>query len=378
MKTWFCSGFTRRQKLSHTRVAGASRKLPNNWQDRVRQIIERVANSQQWRREGRNAVPPVLDDFFVNSDHLPFCRNMAGVCSWTKQGAGGRNKRDFRGQVGTGGGEKDRFAVQLTVAKDGTKLKPCVMFKGASFNGTREHRRRAVSHESLNRLDDDLGNSYPPAEKTHLTRNESGNSNGTLTKDILENATFPHIKVEEGNRGGALVDDFKGHSTDLAKEHVKSFKSDDDDDDDEDRCDLIDFYIMGGGITPKSQPLDLFLGKITKGYCRDLHDACMLNAPGDPVTGHPFMPSRQLCATWVVAAWERVPEDLVRKAWTVGNYKTFEESQQSPGEESFIYNQNNIVEIIAEVENSDDLIQHYLAADNVHTDSEFDDENVME
>ena len=109
----------------------------------------------------------------------------------------------------------------------------------------------------------------------------------------------------------------------------------------------------------------------------------MLNAPGNPVTGHPFAPSRQLCATWVVAAWERVPEELVRKAWTVGNYKTFEELQQSPGEESsendiVIYNQNNIVEIIAEVENSDDLIQHYLAADNVYTDSEFDDNNVME
>ena len=167
------------------------------------------------------------------------------------------------------------------------------------------------------------------------------------------------------------------------KDHAKSFKSGDDDDDDEDRHDLIDFHIMGGGITPKSQPLDLFLGKITKGYYRDLHDTYMLNAPGNPVTGHPFTPSRQLCATWLVAAWERVPEDLVRKAWTVGNYKTFEELQQSPGEESsendiVIYNQNNIVEIIAEVENSDDLIQHYLAADNVYTDSEFDDNNVME
>ena len=108
----------------------------------------------------------------------------------------------------------------------------------------------------------------------------------------------------------------------------------------------------------------------------------MLNAPANPTTGHPFVPSRQLCAIWVVSAWERVPEALVRKAWTVGNYKTFEELQQSPNEESsehdiVIHDQNNIVNIIAEVQNSDELIQHYLAADNVYADSEFDDNNVI-
>ena len=60
------------------------------------------------------------------------------------------------------------------------------------------------------------------------------------------------------NRGGVLADDFKGHSTDIVKDYVNSFKSGDDADDEEDRYELIDFHIMGGGIRPKSQPLDLF------------------------------------------------------------------------------------------------------------------------
>ena len=55
--------------------------------------------------------------------------------------------------------------MQLTAAKDGTKLKPHLTFKGASFNGAREHRRKTVAHELFNRLDDNLGDSYPPAEK---------------------------------------------------------------------------------------------------------------------------------------------------------------------------------------------------------------------
>ena len=109
----------------------------------------------------------------------------------------------------------------------------------------------------------------------------------------------------------------------------------------------------------------------------------MLNAPVNPATGHPFVPSRQLCAIWVVSAWERVPEALVRKAWTVGNYKTFEELQTSHSDESsendiIIYDQKNIVNVISEVENSSDLIQHYLAPDSIYADSEFNDNNVVE
>ena len=152
-----------------------------------------------------------------------------------------------------GGREKDCSIVQLTVAKDGIKLKPYLIFKGAFFNGTREYRRRTVAHKLFNRLEDNARNSYPPEEKIYLTCNESGNSNGNLTKDILENVIFPYLKVEEGNRSGVLLDNFKGHSTDIVKNYIKSFKSGDDTDNDEDRYNLIDFHIIGSRITSKSQ-----------------------------------------------------------------------------------------------------------------------------
>ena len=42
------------------------------------------------------------------------------------------------------------------------------------------------------------------------------------------------MKVEEGNQGGVLVDNFIGHSTGIVKNNVKSFKSDDNDGDDDD------------------------------------------------------------------------------------------------------------------------------------------------
>ena len=133
----------------------------------------------------------------------------------------------------------------------------------------------------------------------------------------------------------------------------------------------------------ESHPLDIFLGKIIKGFYRDSYDAHMLNVLVNTITGYLFIPSCQLCAVWVVSAWEHMPEALVQKAYTVANYKTFEKLQKAHGEESLdndiiIYEQNNIVDIIAECENSSVLIEQYLSPDNVYADGEFDDDNIVE
>lgn len=47
----------------------------------------------------------------------------------------------------------------------------------------------------------------------------------------------------------------------------------------------------------------------------------MLTAPVHEETGNPIAPTRQMISNWVVKAWEKVPEELVYKAWLVGGYK---------------------------------------------------------
>ena len=49
----------------------------------------------------------------------------------------------------------------------------------------------------------------------------------------------------------------------------------------------------------------------------------MLTAPTNS-KGHPFPPSRQLLAQWVVETWEKIPAELVRKSWIVSGYQTTE------------------------------------------------------
>ena len=87
---------------------------------------------------------------------------MAGMHFLTNKGARGKNKRDFCGQVGTGGGQKYWFTVQFSITKDGTKLTPCVMFKSAPFDGNRDHRRWSVANEKHEQSEYSNDNSPPP------------------------------------------------------------------------------------------------------------------------------------------------------------------------------------------------------------------------
>ena len=120
-----------------------------------------------------------------------------------------------------------------------------------------------------------------------------------------------------------------------------------------------------------------------KGYYRDLYDTYMIDAPINPSIEHPFIPSHQLCAIWVVNAWKQVPEALVKKAWVIGNYMPFEKLQSQDineliSNEIVNYNQNNIFEAITQVMSNDNLLQYFLAADNVYADSKFCDDNMFD
>ena len=79
---------------------------------------------------------------------------------------------------------------------------------------------------------------------------------------------------------------------------------------------------MDGGITPKAQPLDVFIKKVFNEFFCDLFEEWSLNTPTNPNTGHPMAPYRQLHAQWIVKAWAKVPKELVRKSWEVCRYKS--------------------------------------------------------
>ena len=88
-------------------------KLPRDWEIKLQQIFDRVKRDQSL----------VTDDFYVNTDQVPVWIESVGNYTWVKACTGRRFVR-------TAGKEKDRFNVQLCIAKSGRKLKPYIIFKG--------------------------------------------------------------------------------------------------------------------------------------------------------------------------------------------------------------------------------------------------------
>jgi len=164
----------------------------------------------------------------------------------------------------------------------------------------------------MHRLPDQDGNTYLTREQCYLTCNSTSNSNQELTKLILNKVILPGMGMDmvtktSPEKLGVLWDEFKGHSAAHVKEYCLSLS-------------CLYPEIIPGGLTPVAQPLDKVVNKVFKAHFRDLYDLYILTAPiGN--TGNPQPPSRQQLATWVVKAWDLIPEELVRKSWTACGYK---------------------------------------------------------
>lgn len=165
----------------------------------------------------------------------------------------------------------------------------------------------AIEHD----LPDQWGHKFPTPDEAYITVTKTANSSGIKTIDYLDKVFFPSMAAEGRELkepAGLLLDAFRGHFADEVKQVTEPMK------------DMLSWLLMDGGITPKAQPLDVLINKVFKGLYRDLFEEWSLNAPINDNTGHPYPPSRQLLATWVVQAWKMIPEELVRKAWVVAGY----------------------------------------------------------
>ena len=72
----------------------------------------------------------------------------------------------------------------------------------------------------------------------------------------------------------------------------------------------------------KTQPLDVLIIKVFKGYFKGIFEAWSLCTPLNKKNGNPLPPSCQLLANWVVLAWNKISPALVVKACEVCRYKT--------------------------------------------------------
>jgi hypothetical protein len=199
---------------------------------------------------------------------------------------------------------------------------------------------KSVTYEMKNRLPDTEGNPYPTRAQCYLTCNKTANSNTELTKVILKKVILPEMGMDmvaktSPEKLGVLWDDFRGHSAAEVKEY----------------CQSIPFLypeIIPGGLTPVAQPLDKVINKVFKGHFRDLYDLYILTAPiGN--TGNPKAPSRQLLATWIVEAWAKIPEELVKRSWTACGYKAQQDLTPSNEGAMVVYTDEEVGTMVEEI-----------------------------
>ena len=183
-----------------------------------------------------------------------------------------------------------------------------IIFKAAPAPAGREcGHKRTVTYEIHHNVPDEWDNQYPDKSLCYVTVSKTANSSGELTLDYLKKVYFPAVGAIDGvlsEPSGLLLDAFRGHYEKSVKDYTEPME-------------MLDWLLMDGGITPKAQPLDVLINKVFKSFFRDLFEEWSLQAPINPITEHPLAPSRQLLTQWVVAAWEQVPEDLIKIVWEV-------------------------------------------------------------
>ena len=122
---YFYKGFTRKFYLSCVRISGASRKLPTDWKENSAHIITHVRRDKTTHTDDNDIfVPPILDQYYCNTDHIPIYIGIYGNYKWGEINTGGR-------KFCIGGKEKAIFTVQLPCTKSGKKLRTFMIRKAA-------------------------------------------------------------------------------------------------------------------------------------------------------------------------------------------------------------------------------------------------------
>ena len=83
-------------------------------------------------------------------------------------------------------------------------------------------------------------------------------------------------------------------------------------------------------ITPKSQPIDNFVGKAFNAYNIDYCDTYALSAHEND-KWYPIMTRYQICTQWVVKVRKKVSENVILKSWMVLGYKSVSKLENVEG-----------------------------------------------
>ena len=181
----------------------------------------------------------------------------------------------------TTGHEKSKITVCLAATDDGRKKKPFIVFKGAK--------------REVKKLNEEFKSRYIVATSV------SGWVNDELTQQFCPEVVG---KFTFGVHRLLAWDAFRCHLTPEIRAILSSSH--------------VDTIIVPGGCTKFIQAADVNCNKPTKKNLGEMYEKWLAESKHElTAQGNMRAPSRRQMVTWVLEAWKKLPDDLIRKSFKV-------------------------------------------------------------
>lgn len=254
-----------RNNLSVRRRTSVCQKLPSAYEDKLVQFQRYVIRM----RHQNNYLMSQIG----NADQTPVYFEMPYDTTVHKKG-------EKQVTIRTGGNEKQRCTVMLSITADGRKLPPYVVFK----------------RKTLPKI---------PGNGTHgviVQVQEAGWMNTTLIEDWIKRVWMRRPGALLKKKCLLVLDSFRGHTTEEVKKILKKGNT--------------DLAIIPGGLTSVLQPLHVCINRPFKAALKEMYTKWM--AEDDhaytPV-GKIKRPDFGLICKWISDAWTRISPSLVEKSF---------------------------------------------------------------
>lgn len=258
--------FMKRNGLSIRRRTTQTQKTPDQLIDKLSAYILKLRRlRKRMNYELKNII--AMDETAIWND-------MISNTTVEKRGAHSVNMK-------TTGHEKSKITVCLTATADGTKKKPFFVSRGAKRDVKRlneEYKGKCIVASSASGwMDEPLTEQY--------------------CREVIGTFTF-------GSRRLLAWDSFSCHLTPRVKELLNKGK--------------VDPVIVPGGCTKYIQAPDVSWNKPMKEYLREKYDTWLAEEDHElTAQGNMRGPSRQQMIEWVLDAWRKLPEDIIKKSFKV-------------------------------------------------------------
>ncbi|CAN0392809.1 unnamed protein product, partial [Pylaiella littoralis] len=268
-KKWYYK-FLKRHRFSIRRKTSVGQKKSEGWEGKAWAFIQQLRSILLRHAKETEDVFKLL----YNMDQTPIQAEMPQETTIAKTGA-----KDAR--IATGGKEKLRYTVVLSVRGDGETVKPRIIYKGTPF------------------FDYPAGGVGLGVHKASWC--DTTQTDAWLTEEFMR---LPGASGFSQPASILTLDDFKRHKDEAFQQKLASKAK-------------TEAVMIPGGLTPVVQPLDRSINKEFKRGIRAKYTHWVKNEFDRNGPGKAVAPSRGVVATWVKDVWANISVKTILSCFKV-------------------------------------------------------------